>query len=535
MNFIQKALLRADSFVSKLQGFGGARDPVQQVQIERRAPMQEVQLDGFDRYRLMGRINAELPRDASSPVTIKTGDEALDKYIRDELKRLSAAALMGEGCTLARKYGGGALWVALEGGGDPDTEVTSLSRIVRLVPYGRFSLHPQGYLVSDPASPYYRTYELYNVERRSAGASANQASLIHASRMLRFYGDPVPERELDLYQGWGKPLAETVAESFLSYWLANKAGGAIASSYGAGQLLLPNLEDLLTRPDGMGDLLSLLSMQQTSMSAIRMMVLGPGMTYSKTDTPLGGWPEVHDRVAQHLAADIGYPVTKLFGQAPGGLSTDDASAERNWSRTVENFQTEHLLECYTQLVGLILRQSDSPARGRNIEFEIKFAPYSIPTRLEEAQELKATVDAITPLLDRGVIGVEEARSSLSGAPLLALSEEIEQLADPAPLPEDVAADPAQALLTQQAAGADVSAQDSALNGAQGAMMIEITASVWNGIISYSSGVAMMQRALLVDEETAKKLIGERPAAQPMAQPNQQAATPAPAPAPPEAP
>jgi hypothetical protein len=55
-----------------------------------------------------------------------------------------------------------------------------------------------------------------------------------------------------------------------------------------------------------------------------------------------------------------------------------------------------------------------------------------------------------------------------------------------------------------------SAQDAALNGAQIAAMISIAQAVWSGSVSLDAGVAMMMRGLLVDEATARRLIGQRP-------------------------
>lgn len=57
-----------------------------------------------------------------------------------------------------------------------------------------------------------------------------------------------------------------------------------------------------------------------------------------------------------------------------------------------------------------------------------------------------------------------------------------------------------------------SVQDSALNGAQTSSMLEIIKAVWAGEISEESGIAVLQRALLVSEGLAREIIGTKPKA-----------------------
>jgi hypothetical protein len=61
--------------------------------------------------------------------------------------------------------------------------------------------------------------------------------------------------------------------------------------------------------------------------------------------------------------------------------------------------------------------------------------------------------------------------------------------------------------TDAAVAADKAAQDTALNGAQIASLLEIIQAVADGLIPRDSGLAIIKRAFLVDDAGAEELMG----------------------------
>jgi hypothetical protein len=109
------------------------------------------------------------------------------------------------------------------------------------------------------------------------------------------------------------------------------------------------------------------------------------------------------------------PVTKLFGQAPGGLSTDDASAMRNWSARVGSYQRHALTPATNKLLKTILLSTQGPTRGVEPEsWMVKWAPYEIPSEAEEAATLKTKSEALAILVANGAISPDEMRNSIKG-------------------------------------------------------------------------------------------------------------------------
>ena len=133
----------------------------------------------------------------------------------------------------------------------------------------------------------------------------------------------------------------------------------------------------------------------------------------RMDVKAQGWSDIYDRIAQMFAAEAEMPVTKLYGQAPGGLSTDDASAWRNWSKTVSTYQRNELSRVYLQILSMVLGSSMGPSGGKVPDnLGVKFEPYEVPSQKEDADTVAVWTKTVIDLTTMGIIDGDEARDTM---------------------------------------------------------------------------------------------------------------------------
>lgn len=502
-------VFRGDNLQNALTKFGTERSRTAHTRVGGRRYLSLGELDVLQQMGLVQRVNGELPRDGARPFSITIPDDPeLATATLDALDGLAVQQRMALAGKRAREYGGAALWVVCDGGGIPSDplDLSQVRSVKNLVLIDRFELSaapPKGYesfYISDPANKAYGTPAAYYYTPAQGGMT----EVIHASRLLRFYGDDVPERiRLGWYGGWGAPAMEGAYNSFAQLWGGQQAGAELINEFGHMVYTLDNLAEIMTG-ENRDELSEWMALQAEARSTLRATILGKGQTADRAPIPLAGWSDIFGELKQMFASDTGYPMTKLFQQGVGGMSTTDGNALADYSARVQSWQDEQYKPALNTLLAILFASKTGPSAGVTPpQWELEIEPYEVPTVREEADTTKAYADTVAVLLDKGVMSVEDARETMRSKPGIVIG-----MVDDEPAPDDatglLVADPA-------LAGAQ-SAQDAALNGAQITSMLAIAEAVWlKGIVDYEGGVAQMQRALLVDEPTARALIGNRPA------------------------
>lgn len=408
--------LRADGLKNVLSGYNTARSRSAGVRVADRVRFSLGELDALQQSTLLNAACSELVHDSVTSVTLTGFDDP--QQVIAQLDALNVMSKLKRACTLARLYGGAAIWLVCEGGGDDLAEpldYATLQRVVRLQVIDRWDLVSYvgsgQWLDTDPRSEGYLLPERYLYTPRQITLAAQP--VIHASRLIRLYGDPVPDRLVASYDYWGAPIVEGLWEAYQQEAMAALGGSEALYEIGGKKILLPNLDELLTSPEGEAQLLAYMSVQQSAFSTLRSWLVGAGQDVEPITMNLTGWTDVYDRLAQRLAAYARTPINKLYGQAPGGLSTDDEAGKRNWSARVRDYQDEVLRPAINQLLTAILRSQRGPTRGQEPDrWMVEWAPYDVPSDKEESEGDNLKLDAIVKAVQIAAISPDEARTLL---------------------------------------------------------------------------------------------------------------------------
>jgi hypothetical protein len=142
--------------------------------------------------------------------------------------------------------------------------------------------------------------------------------------------------------------------------------------------------------------------------------------FSRDSVNFSGVPELLHIIFMLIAADTGYPITRLFGVSPAGMNATGESDMRNYYDMVRSEQNAILQPVLLRLVRII-----SVWQGIEEPY-IEFVPLQTMNDKEQADLEKQKADTYKTYIDSGVIEPYEARWLEFGDTL-----------DKIPVPEDM--------------------------------------------------------------------------------------------------
>lgn len=341
---------------------------------------------------------------------------------------------------------------------------------------------------TDPMSPTWgRPLTLQVTPQRTGMASASR--VIHASRLcyvpgLRSWGSQRTAREgydlsaLDVYR--------SAIDGIEEVW---QSTSRLMVRRAIPWIKLAGVRDSFTTSQESG-LTSRMRGIVGRMTTEALIWLGEGDETGWTAPPLTGTQESMAAMVSRLSAVEGIPVTVLMGQAPGGLTTDDAAGRRTYAALLERQRgavEPALLQVYAIALGpgdrsLVWGPADAPSAKEAAELSLAYA---------QRDALGITSGAITP---------DESRARYAEAverPSPVLEAPVGAVTDPS------ARDPDGASV---APGAEKAA-DTALNGAQVQAANAVISSVAEGKLPRESGVAMLARFFNMPIADAEQIMG----------------------------
>jgi phage-related protein (TIGR01555 family) len=268
--------------------------------------------------------------------------------IEAEEKRLNVQAKVLEARKKARLFGGTALYIDL--GDDASQELrpdaVKQGGIRFLTVLSPRQLQP-GELETDPLSPLYNRPKSYSLV-----SGTNGQTIIHPSRLVIFYGNELPDHDLTSGAAfaWGDSVLTSVMEAVKQ---ADATAANIASLIFEANVDVVTMEGLMAyvgTPDGERKVTDRYRIAATGKAINRMLILDGKEKYERKGASFQTLPDLMDRFFQNVSGAADIPMTRLFGQSPGGLNASGESDLRNYydriasSQTLEMQPAMHLLD-----------------------------------------------------------------------------------------------------------------------------------------------------------------------------------------------
>ncbi len=333
-------------------------------------------------------------------------DKPTIELIEKEEKRLALRAKVKQAEVL-RGIGGGALILVTAGDHASELKPETIQKggLIAVNVVSRWEITAEDF-DKELASPTYRMPRRFRID------SDGRQATIHPSRVIPFRGDPIP--------------AGTSVSDEEAYWGDSqllRVFGAVQNSDHAqtwfvelirkAKLLrigIPDLLDMMGSESGKQQLNERIALIASSESTLNATVYrsgtgadDPGEKIDDYQINWSGIPAFMDAIDQRMAAVSGIPFTKIMGRSPAGMNSTGESDERMWWDTIGDGQENETRPCLEQLDPVLIRSAGVAAPDKVWWL---WAPLRKPTEKEEAETFGLVMDAITKLIDSGMVPEE---------------------------------------------------------------------------------------------------------------------------------
>jgi len=221
-----------------------------------------------------------------------------------------------------------------------------------------------------------------------------QLTYIHKDRILRFNGDWLPYRIRQRNYGWGMSSLQTVYESFKHYWTGLNSAATLLSEFDIFVHKIRGLSQMLAAGKEK-DVRDRLVLNDMSKSVYR----GYAIDAEKEELAFisrnfGGVGEILEKMRVDIIGASKIPHTILFGESPSGLGSTGRSEERDFAKTLADYQQATFHRPLKKLMEYIMLSRTGPTSGRLPEsWRVKFNDLFELNEREKA-DVRARVAAV---------------------------------------------------------------------------------------------------------------------------------------------
>jgi uncharacterized protein len=335
----------------------------------------------------------------------------------------------------SRLHGGAGIWLVTDADSREVLEPLDLEQIgtegglKSLVVLSRWELQAQS-IDSNPASPTYGLPKTYQINPRFGGASSIE---VHASRIVRFDGLPLPRRTFIQNNYWGDSVLNSTQESIKNYNNANLYSVNALSDFSTPVIKMKNLAELFAA--GKESLVqSRLHTVNMCRSVLRMMVIDEEESFEYIARNLSSVPEVVEKAAERLVVASKMPRTRVLGDSSKGLNNGGEADERKWYDMVRAEQEAVLTKPLEKVIKALQNTPGFSHQG-DPEFSWKFAPLWQESNQQKAANYATVANADAAYIDRGVLDPSQVAQRFE-ADTFSVDLKLEEEPEEVPMAED---------------------------------------------------------------------------------------------------
>lgn len=402
-------------WVNPASGLGGPLDRSQRDEYTAGVPVDQWLADALLETnaiarRIAGREAEDCTREGYDITGMDPGlADALEQYCEggDSEPGLGLLGALGEARTWSRAYGGGAMVLLVDDGRESHEPIDRANiRAVRgVLSADRYELPVQRW-GGDPREA--RTYgrpQVYRLQL-NRGGGASQIMAVHADRVVRLGGIPLPRRLTMRRQGWDGSIFDLVYAPLRSYGSTHAQVCEAVSLLNQGVLTSPALTDALETDEGQAAFLARLEAMRMSMGTYGEMAVGAHETYQIHNRSLAGIGDAVEAAVNALvAAADGMPRLILLGEPTAGLSDTTGGELRMWYDGCAARQPRYYTPAVRRVVDLVQLSHEGPTGGRLLPYGVEWRPLWQETETTRAElELKRSqrrqIDMASMVVDR---------------------------------------------------------------------------------------------------------------------------------------
>jgi phage-related protein (TIGR01555 family) len=413
-----EAGLRNDGLANALTGMGSSRDKSQYTYTKPITFLMQEELEGLYGEWLPRRIIDIYAEQATRKgFKVLFGGEGAKaeevvgvEQVIEDLYILESLMLASKN---SRLYGGAVILLYINDGRSADQPVDkrNIERVEGLEVLDRYQIAP---VITEENIYDYAKATHYQI---ISGDLINQPNLtkIHKDRILRFDGDWLPYRIRQRNYGWGLSNLQVIYDSFRHYWTGLNSAATLLTEFDIFVHKIRGLASMLAAGKE-GQVRDRLVLNDMSKSVYRGYAIDAEKEeLSFESRNLGGIGDILEKLRVDIIGASKIPHTLLFGESPGGLGSTGRSEERDFAKTLADYQTAVFKRPLKQLMEYILLSKTGPTNGKLPEsWRIHFNDlYELNER--EKADVRARVAAVDGrYIQLGVLHPQEVADARYG-------------------------------------------------------------------------------------------------------------------------
>lgn len=292
--------------------------------------------------------------------------------IENEERRLGLQKKVQSALTLARLYGGAAIFISTK---ETDVskplsakeEVSHLTVIPRQMLFGDLTQ-------TDISSSRFGLPVFYTVNSTGISMDTGGQQKIHHSRLVKFTGADIPWGDTQIHEDWGDSVLTAMMDAIHR---ADSTAANIASLVFEAKvdvIHVPKLMQLISTPEGEVAVKEYIRLAMQTKSINGALILDGGDTtksenesggtrYDAKSASFAGLDSVFDRFLQAVSGAADIPATRLLGQAPAGMNATGESDLRNYYDHIQSIQMIELGPEMAMLDEMLVRQATGKGIG----------------------------------------------------------------------------------------------------------------------------------------------------------------------------
>ena len=343
--------------------------------------------------------------------------------------------------TWARLYGGGAIVLGVDDGQAP--EIPLNYKRIRRINFARVVDRRYCNVLMrdrDPESWTFGEPLLYTVGLRYIGSQ-----VVHASRVLPFVGEPLPDEYRDEVDGWGDSSLEASWDAISRYMTCARSLTIACERFIQSTFKVADLAEWVQGEGGATKALNRLQMLNMGLYTGNVaMIDGAVEEFERQGLPMTGLTDTLAELRKDVAGALRRPESHIFGQQQGTTRTGADRDAETYHTSIRSQAEEDGEPQLRQLVDIVAAMREGPINGRGLEsYTLQPGALSEPDAATDAETLKLQSEAAKTLIEAGVIEPMEAREALTGEDRLivpddAATKRLQAEAEADPFDEEVA-------------------------------------------------------------------------------------------------
>ena len=236
---------------------------------------------------------------------------------------------------------------------------------------------------------------------------------IHHSRVLRFVGRELPQREMERENFWGASELEHIWEELQKRSAASANIAQLIFQANITTLKMSDFGEMMAvgTVEQKRQVLDTIRQENRFRTSFGLQMLSAGDTLENHSYSFAGLSEIYESFMMDMAGAAEIPATKLFGRSPQGMNATGESDLRNYYEMIAQLQERMLRPALEKLLPVMAISCWGYAPE---DMEIVFQPVMTTSAMDRAELAAKLSESVISAFQAGLITREEAVDELAG-------------------------------------------------------------------------------------------------------------------------